>query len=840
LPVQAYLVGALAIEGDNGLTADDVPGAPMLGRDRELQSVLHAIETGGLLNIVGEAGVGKTRLWHEARRLRNDRPWHVTRVEPDESGAAYLPFRRLIRHLARIDAHAGEVDGGAQLTAFVEGVSPELGRWLPLIADVAGVSVPPTDDVEALDPAYFVERLQTAIVELLAAVARFGAVVVIEDVHWLDEASRGVLDVLARTCPPSLTVVMTQRPGGWQAPAASSVELAPIDDTVAEQLLIAQLPTSAASDATLAALKSTAGGNPLYLIEMAHAVATGAQSTSAFPETLERVMAARIDQLPPSGRQLIRDASILGATFDRELAARVLERPELVDACVWTDTLGDLVTVDEASVRFRHDLVRVAAYEGLSVKRRRAVHCRAGDVIEEWGDSAPVTDRLAALAFHATGSGIATRVVEWNQKAADAAMATGAMEVAERLLSGVLQAQRETRADRDDRRATFCQLGLAAERAGHPEPALDAFERASRLAGESDRTRIAVDRARVQTFLGRYRAGLVTTARALHACTDTNVRGHLMLARARIRNYLGQWDECLALAEGLLEAEASQNDIRLEAQAHVLSEWCCSALALPQRAAHATEAERLLTELDDSLGLANLHLNLGVTAWQECRVADAIASLRVASERYERAGHVVGAALADNNLGEISTVQFRLDAAESLLTTARRVLQAAGYPNGLFLTNSGLSRVFAWRGEIEEAIRLQSEALDGFRSLGAVDYVADSLLRMVEIHVIAHDADAAWCFADEAALALAELGEVPVLPATLSRLRGQALVVAGRSQEARSRFELARAIAASDGSPYELALAEIGLGQIDGDEPLIDSGKARLAALDVLAPPPGL
>ena len=508
---------------------------------------------------------------------------------------------------------------GARLTAFVGTISSELDRWLPLLADVVGASVPSTDDVEALDPAYRVERLDAAVVELLAVATSPGAVVVIEDVHWLDEGSRGLLEVLARNCPPHLAVVVTQREGGWQAPAATTVELMPIDDAVAEQLLLDQLPSATASDATLERLKSSAAGNPLYLIEMAHAVASGSQSTSEFPETLERVMAARIDQLPTAGRQLIRDASILGSTFDRRLAARVLERPELVDAAVWTEQLGDLVTIDDESVRFRHDLVRVAAYEGLSIRRREVVHRRAGDVIEDWGDSAPVLDRVAALAFHATGSGVPSRVVVWNQQAADAAIAKGAMEVAERLLSGVLEAQRETRAGRDVRRTTFCQLAMAAERAGHPESALDAFQHAARLAGEADRAAIAVDRTRVLTFVGRYRSGLVTTARALRTCHDAYVCGHLVLARARIRNYLGQWRECLTLAEGLLDDEVTRDDKRLRAQAHVLSEWCCSALGLPQRAAHATEAELLLTELDDSFGLANLYLNRGESAWRESR-----------------------------------------------------------------------------------------------------------------------------------------------------------------------------------------------------------------------------
>jgi class 3 adenylate cyclase/tetratricopeptide (TPR) repeat protein len=839
LPVQAYLIGAIADATEIGGTRESDSDRPMLGRGRELESMLAALDAGGVLRIVGDAGVGKTRLWQEARRLRSDRPWHVTRVDPHESGAAYLPFRRLIRRLAGIDAQAGEHEAGTQLTAFVDGTSWGLSPWLPLLADVVGGSVPPTDEVQALDPAYRVDRLRTAVVELIAAATRAGAVVVLEDVHWLDEASRGVLEVLARNCPPHLAIVLTQRPGAWQAPAGTTIELAPIDDAVAEQLLIEQLPATAASDATLARLKATAAGNPLYLIEMAHAVASGAQSTSAFPETLERVMAARIDQLPAAGRQLIRDASILGATFDRELAARVLDRPELVDGSVWIDQLGDLVTIHDGSVRFRHDLVRVAAYEGLSIKRRRAVHRRAGDVIEQWGGDVPLADPVAALAFHATGSGDPARIMDWNQQAADVAMAKGATEVAERLLSEVVHAQREARVGRDARRATLCQLAVAAERAAHPQAALGAFERAARMAEDAERARIAVDRTRVLAFLGRYRAGLVATARALRVCSEPTVHGHLLLARARIRNYLGQWNECLSLTQRLLADPAYSGDVRVRAQAHVLAEWCCSALALPERAEHAELAEGLLVQLDDSLGLGNLYLNRGETAWRESRVHDAIADFRASSDRYERAGYVLGAALADNNLAEVLTLQHRLDEAESLLVHAKRVTEAANYPLGTMIALSGLSRIAAWRGGTDDALRLQTEALAGFVELGAVDFVVDSLVRLVEVHLLAGDTAAALEAAERASAALDELGEVAVLPATLFRLRARVHLASGRVDDARADFARAIECSTRDAYPYERALSSIGLGRLDGDQARVDGAMAELAAIDVLAPPPG-
>jgi hypothetical protein len=204
---------------------------------------------------------------------------------------------------------------------------------------------------------------------------------------------------------------------------------------------------------------------PFYLIELARSVATTAgHSDSTYPETLERLLAARIDQLPLAGRELMRQASVLGSSFSRSLAARVLDRSDLFAVDAWEESLGDLIIIEEHTVRFQHDLLRVAAYEGLSVRRRRAVHRRAGAVIEAWGESAPVPDRLAALAFHASGSGLPEGIVRWNRQAAEAAIAKGAMDIAEGLLREVATAQRQIGADPADCCETGRRLAFAAER----------------------------------------------------------------------------------------------------------------------------------------------------------------------------------------------------------------------------------------------------------------------------------------------------------------------------------------------------------------------------------------
>jgi tetratricopeptide (TPR) repeat protein len=361
------------------------------------------------------------------------------------------------------------------------------------------------------------------------------------------------------------------------------------------------------------------------------------------------------------------------------------------------------------------------------------------------------------------------------------------------------------------------------------------------LGDERDRAVIAVDRARLLEKLGRYRDGLALTAREIKACSDPGVAAQLQISRATFYNFRGQFRKCLDLCDVVLADAGELHDPRLVGQAHLLAEWCCGSLGLPERSAHEEAALAILTELDDSIGLANLYLNRGESAWQQSRVDDAVTDFETSSKYYLRAGDVVGSALADNNVAEILTLQSRLGEAEALLSNARRVLHAANYPLGAAITASGLSRIAAWQGRSDEALRLQHDALAGFRELGADDHAVESLVRLVEIHVLAAEAsaDAATRAAAEAREVLGRAGDVPVLPGTLSRLEARARRLSGDTVGERAFLEEAWELATRDGFDYEVALASLALGRIDGEHERVASALAVLGQLGVQTPPPG-
>jgi class 3 adenylate cyclase/tetratricopeptide (TPR) repeat protein len=839
-PVNAVVVHGITSTGESGPARPvDATSRPLVGRQRELAELLRALDAGGITELVGEAGVGKTRLWHEARGRRPDRTWHLTRAEPHETASPYLPFRRLLCEFLQIDAHADAEVAGAHLTAQVAAHLPQHLDWLPLIADVIGVTVENTDAVLALDPDFRASARSAATADFLVDLMPPNSVVVLEDLHWVDDGSRALVESLGGRLRSDQALLVTRRPEGWE-PDATTVHLGAIDAADATALVLAELPQQLASDAVLAHLQERGGGNPLFLIELAKAVASSPDPTMAYPDTVERVLTARIDRLPIPGRELLRDVSVLGSAVDLDLASRVLERPELRTPSAWLHEVGDLLRTDGTTLRFDHDLVRVAAYEGLSVRRRRALHQRAGDVIDEWGDAVPVPDRTASLAFHASGSGLPDRVARWGDAAARAAMSRGTMETAERLLRDVVTAQRTLTADTSVRGETLRRLALAAERAGDPEVALQALEEASRLADRHERPAIASERARILEKLGRYRAALVTTARALSICDDPFTAARLQLTRASVRNFLGQWNEALQVSRTLLADPRLAAETRMLAQAHLLAAWACDCLGLPERAEHEEAAVGLLTSLDDFHGLANVLLNRGVSEWSEGRADSAADDFAASARHYRRAGDVVGAALADNNVAEVLTLQMRLDEAEEILQRAQRVLHAAGYTMGAFSTLSGRSRVAAYRRDIREALDMQQRALAGFRSLGVDDLVIDSLARLAEINVIDGATAEALANVEEATALLVKRGDRGTAEATLHRLRSRALELDGRIDDARTASVSALQVATASGTPYDIAMAELLLGRLEGDHETETRAHHRLQAMGVRQVPPSL
>ncbi|HTX00745.1 MAG TPA: AAA family ATPase, partial [Acidimicrobiales bacterium] len=391
-PVVTYAVGEVVGWRPAGASAGRSGGAPagFLGRERELESLLEAAEAtrrgpaGLAVELVGPAGIGKTRLVDEAVAR-----WRLptARIAGDSFGLArpYRALRPFARRLLMLDDDAPPGRVAESLRATLERHAPSLLPWAPLVADVLDVSLSPTTEVEELDPRFRRRRLEAAFVELLASLLSGPTALVFEDVHGLDEASASLTTRIAEEASlrPWL-VVATRRPDGPGVPPGVLddrivIELGPLDAASSGRLL-GGLASDALRPGERELLVERAAGNPLFLLELGRAAAASG-SVEDLPDGLEPLLASQIDRLVPEERLVLRSAAVLGLRFDEQLLGDLLDDASLLGGRIW-ERLGEFIGLEGGVRVFRHALLRDAAYEGLSFRRRRQLHARAASAIE--------------------------------------------------------------------------------------------------------------------------------------------------------------------------------------------------------------------------------------------------------------------------------------------------------------------------------------------------------------------------------------------------------------------------------------------------------------------------
>lgn len=238
---------------------------------------------------------------------------------------------------------------------------------------------------------------------VLAHVMSTPTLVLFEDAHWMDEASADLLGDLATTVgflPCLICVTRRDTDSGFtpREGTATTVRLEPLGPEDAAELLRVATERSPIPAHELAALAERSGGNPLFLQELV-ATVRDSDSMDALPDTIEALITARIDRLPPNDRMFLRRASVLGRSFPRDLLPAVFDVVPPRDDDVWTRLSGFLSNDDSGMVAFEHALVRDCAYEGLSYRVRRRLHAQVADLIRESAGDEPDT-AAARLSVH--------------------------------------------------------------------------------------------------------------------------------------------------------------------------------------------------------------------------------------------------------------------------------------------------------------------------------------------------------------------------------------------------------------------------------------------------------
>ncbi|MGH9246755.1 MAG: ATP-binding protein [Acidimicrobiales bacterium] len=634
-----------------GQGAAVVPSSSFVGRARELGRLAMAAEAaragrGSMMVVVGEAGIGKTRLAEEAAASAAALGSEVLWASCREAGGApaYFPWGELLRAHADVvgfDAMASDVGEWADVVSTLLPRRALSGPAMPLVA------ARPDRLDEGLDPDGTRFRLFEAVADVLGrAAARAPLVLVFDDLQWADVPSLLLLRFVVRDVSRRRVVVIgTYRGPGvdWDGERGrllsglgspgGALHLGELDaHEVAE--LVATLTGGLPPDDLTAAVRERAGGNPLFVLELASLPSelwnaqTGlGVSGSSIPQRLRAVLEHRAASLSHQCRDVLEVAAVVGNEFKLEVLARVLAQPEqAVLGALEEAAAGWLVVAPQPPTgrwRFRHGLVRDLGYGRLSPERRRALHRVVAETLEAAGDG---EGHVAALAHHflrASTRGDTARAVHYCEAAGRQATHALAYEEAAEHFDRALVILGEERSA-DPRRVELLLLtGDARMRAGDLPAARAAFVAAAEEARSRGRTE-GLARAALGFGAGlagfevrlfdRVQLDLLEEALAALGTEDSSLRAWVLARLSVALSFVESSERRQALSEEAVTVARRVGDDA--ALAHALASRC-DAVAGPvhaeDRLEDATEIVRLARAVGDR-GLELLGHRLRVVA----------------------------------------------------------------------------------------------------------------------------------------------------------------------------------------------------------------------------------
>jgi class 3 adenylate cyclase/tetratricopeptide (TPR) repeat protein len=833
-----------------------------VGRDRDLQTMLDLFDAaadgrGQALGVVGEPGIGKSRLLLEFRQRLAGRRVTYLQGRCLSYGAAipYVPVADLVRAACGLTGDDAAESVAEKLRSGLEqvGMDPEAGA--PYLLPLLG-GTDPTGRLEALGPEVIKARTFETLRQMSLRASREQPLVLqVEDLHWVDRTSEEYLGFLVESLAGApILLVATYRPGyrpPWNDRSfASQLALGPL--AVDESLAIVRslLPDADAADALARLILGKTEGNPFFLEELTRAVGDqGLGAELGVPSTVHGVLAARIDRLAEGSKRLLLTAAVLGREFAPRLLGAIWDEPGALGPhlreLVRLEFLVQRAAGDDGLYAFKHALTQDVAEATLLPTRRRALHLRAAAALEHFhperlGELAP------RLAHHYGEAEAWVPASEYARRAAEAARAAfanhealvrydQAIAAAERaglppagrlVLHEGRAAVHEVLGDFEAARADY-EAALALAKAP-PSPLAEArilCALAALWGGHQDYARgLALSRAAVEVA---ERAGDTTDARRVSAEACLRV-GLMELNLARLGASRPELDRALErFREAGDEGGAGRALDALEVVAFVGGD-------LEAAVAHARAALPRLAAAGDRQTEVSCTANLGLVLCYLGRRAEGEAALQTALAAARTIGARAQEAYLRGSTGEVVEPYGDWGLALQEASAGLAMARALGHREWTALALATLGRVHRSCGDVAGARRLHDEMLGIARELGTTLWIADALGEVGQDAAAAGAAEArrlldeavelagdALKFAMRPLLALSDLalrqgrpGEAlvaarqlqrtlapyPAFAADARRVEGEALVALGRTAEAEACLRQAGAEAAALGA----------------------------------------
>jgi class 3 adenylate cyclase/tetratricopeptide (TPR) repeat protein len=480
-PVEVFeLVGASAIRGR--LQASAARGLTrFVGRQQELLALQQALERAGagqgqVAALVGEAGVGKSRLVYEFVHSRHTPGWSVLESASVSYGKAtpYFPVIDVLRRYGHIEDQDDTRTIRAKVTGQVLTLDEALQDTLPALLSLLD-ALPEDSPFLKLDPPQRRQRTLEALKRLLLRESQVQPLLLVfEDLHWIDTETQALLDRLVESLPSARVLLLVNyRPEyqhGWGSKTYyTQLRLDPLPPASADAFLYALL----GDDPRLAPLQQLlverTGGNPFFLEESVRTLvetgvlmgAPGAYrlakplETLRVPATVQAVLAARIDRLPPEDKHLLQTVAVIGTEVPLPLLQAIAALPE--DALQRglahvqaAEFLHETQLFPERVYTFKHALTHEVAYSGLLHERKRALHARIVEALEGHAGER-MAEHVEHLAHHALRGEVWDKVLAYGRQAGERAMARSAHREAVEAFEQALRALPHLPETRDTR-----------------------------------------------------------------------------------------------------------------------------------------------------------------------------------------------------------------------------------------------------------------------------------------------------------------------------------------------------------------------------------------------------
>ena len=430
-PIDIYEVTGASTTGSRRQAAAARDLTRFVGRQVEMATLQHALEraatgSGQVVAIAAEPGVGKSRLMREFLHSDAAQGWRTLEAAGVSSGktTAYLPLLEPLRTYFQIDPQDDARTVCDKVTTHLHTLQEDAWPTGPALLQVLDV---PAEDArwQALDPLRRREHMLEALRQLILRESRIQPLLLVFDsLHWMDSQTHAFLDAVVQSLADSrIFLLLTHRPEyqhPWTgSPSYTEILLRPLPAESAQQLLDPLL----GSDPSLHALKvwliGRTEGNPFFLQESIRTLVEtnvlagerGAYrlvkplASIQLPATIHAVLAPRIDRLPPEAKRLLQAASVIGKDVPLVLLQAIADMSEdetrrNIAILQAGDFLHELRLFPSMEYTFRHTLTQEVTYDTLLRDRRRALHARVMEALEQMHADRP-GEQVESLALHA-------------------------------------------------------------------------------------------------------------------------------------------------------------------------------------------------------------------------------------------------------------------------------------------------------------------------------------------------------------------------------------------------------------------------------------------------------